>query len=215
MKSVMEEASSIIKAIEKGWISAGQPKEFTVKILEEPQRNFIGLTVRSAKIGIFFSDEHVAKPQEESQIRQKPSAPKQAPASKEPSKPRHKQRELKPRTPRAPKEQAKQVQEVHTVQSEPVQEAAPAQQPVWTDAMISDVTQWMHDTLAQLNASSVQFTIEPQHFYLRLNFTNPIFEDKAREKHLFSSLSTLFLQMLKNRYKRPLKGYKIVFIGAA
>ena len=65
MKSIMEEASSIIKAIEKGWISAGQPKEFTVKILEEPQRNFIGMTVRSAKIGIFFSDEHVAKPQEE------------------------------------------------------------------------------------------------------------------------------------------------------
>ena len=56
MKSLMEEASSISKAIEKGWTNAGKPKEFTIKIYEEPQKNFIGMTTRPAKIGIFFSE---------------------------------------------------------------------------------------------------------------------------------------------------------------
>ena len=56
MKSIIEEASSISKAIENGWLKAGKPKEFSVKIFEEPKKNFFGITIKSAKIGIFFSD---------------------------------------------------------------------------------------------------------------------------------------------------------------
>ena len=56
MKSIMEQASSIIKAIEKAWISADKPKEFSVKIFEKEEKNFFGITVKPAKIGIFFSD---------------------------------------------------------------------------------------------------------------------------------------------------------------
>jgi predicted RNA-binding protein Jag len=56
MKSIMEQASSIIKAIEKAWISAESPKEFTVKIFEKEEKNFFGMTTKPAKIGIFFSD---------------------------------------------------------------------------------------------------------------------------------------------------------------
>ncbi len=44
MKSIMEEASSILKAIEKGWNRAGKPQEFTVKVFEEPEHNFLGMT---------------------------------------------------------------------------------------------------------------------------------------------------------------------------
>ena len=54
MKSIMEEASSIIKAIEKGWTNRRQPKEFTIKIFEEPQKNFIGMTTKPAKLHLFF-----------------------------------------------------------------------------------------------------------------------------------------------------------------
>ena len=52
MRSVIHEASTIAKAIEQGWIKAGKPKDFTVKIIEEPQKNFFGLTSKNAKIGI-------------------------------------------------------------------------------------------------------------------------------------------------------------------
>lgn len=56
MKSVVAEASSISKAIELAWQKAGQPKEFLVKVFQEPQRNMFGLTKTSAKVGIFFDD---------------------------------------------------------------------------------------------------------------------------------------------------------------
>jgi hypothetical protein len=57
MKSIMEEASTIAKAIEIAWNRAGQPQEFSVKVLELPQTSFFGLkTSKSAKIAFFFNE---------------------------------------------------------------------------------------------------------------------------------------------------------------
>lgn len=61
MKSIMEEASSIAKAIETAWNRAGQPSEFSVKILELPQTSFFGLkTAKSAKVAFFFNEATVS-----------------------------------------------------------------------------------------------------------------------------------------------------------
>jgi len=59
MKSIVEEASSVMKAIEKGWTQAGKPREFSVKVYEEGVKNFIGMSVEPAKIGIFFEERMV------------------------------------------------------------------------------------------------------------------------------------------------------------
>ena len=59
MKSIMEQASSIMKAIEKAWNQAEQPKEFSIKIFEKEERNFFGMTTKPAKIGIFFGDKPI------------------------------------------------------------------------------------------------------------------------------------------------------------
>ena len=56
MKSIIEQASSILKAIEKAWNQADKPKEFSIKIFEEEERNFFGMSTKPAKIGIFFGD---------------------------------------------------------------------------------------------------------------------------------------------------------------
>jgi len=56
MKSVMEEASSIMKAITKAWERVGKPSEFSIKIFEKEEKNFLGMTTKTAKIGIFFKD---------------------------------------------------------------------------------------------------------------------------------------------------------------
>jgi len=56
MKSIMEEASSLAKAFAQAWERAGKPQECTVKILAEPEKNFIGMTTKSAKIAIFFNE---------------------------------------------------------------------------------------------------------------------------------------------------------------
>ncbi len=60
MKSIMEEASSISKAIEQAWHRAGNPAEFSIKVLETPERNLFGLTVKSAKIALFFDEQKTA-----------------------------------------------------------------------------------------------------------------------------------------------------------
>ncbi len=65
MKSIMEEASSITKAIENAWNRAGKPQEFSVKILELPKTSFFGFkTSKSAKVALFFN-EQTAKIREE------------------------------------------------------------------------------------------------------------------------------------------------------
>jgi hypothetical protein len=71
MKSIIEQASSIIKAIEKAWNQAEKPTEFSIKIFEQEERNFFGMSTKPAKIGIFFGNDKptthekpVVKPQQ-------------------------------------------------------------------------------------------------------------------------------------------------------
>lgn len=56
MKSIVEEASSLAKAFTQAWERAGKPQECTIKILAEPEKNFLGLTTKSAKLAIFFNE---------------------------------------------------------------------------------------------------------------------------------------------------------------
>lgn len=56
MKSIIHEASSIAKAVEQGWIKAGKPQEFSVKVFEDAEKNFFGFTTKQAKVAIFFKD---------------------------------------------------------------------------------------------------------------------------------------------------------------
>ena len=56
MKSLVEEASSIFKAIEKAWTRAGKPQSFSVKVFEEPQGGFLGFNQKPAKVGIFYEE---------------------------------------------------------------------------------------------------------------------------------------------------------------
>jgi len=61
MKSIVQEASTIAKAIEQGWKLAGEPREFSIKVLEAPTHNFFGFTTRSAKVAIVFQEQQQAR----------------------------------------------------------------------------------------------------------------------------------------------------------
>lgn len=223
MKSIMEEASSVIKAIEKGWTQAGQPKEFSIKVFEEPQKNFIGMTIKSAKIGIFFDDPALSARMQESSTTKSPKKSRgvEPVRQQQPETPQQEKRAI-PHKPKkevvaqAPAPVTWQATEKETSQAEVIkQEVTQTKSPVWTEAMVQDIHSYMKDILAYVTIKPLAFTIEPHHFHLKLHFNESIFEDKAREKQLFVSLSTLLLQMLKYKYKRPLKGYKIVLVGAS
>ena len=215
MKSIVQEASTIAKAVEKGWKEAGEPHEFSVKVLELPEHNFIGLTTRSAKVAIMFND---VTPQKKPQARHS-----ERPTQKQPSKARPlNQREKKnqqssPAQPAAPERvEKKQIEQRQPVQPQPEQKEvaekkASRKRPegLWNEDLVNFARSWFTATLKHMG-SNVTFTIEPQNFYLRITLSKPILSDEAKEKHLLASLSSLMLATTKKEFRKALRGHKIV-----
>ncbi len=55
MKSMLHEASSVAKAIEKAWVASGKPEKFSINILESGKKSFFGfITDRPAIVSITF-----------------------------------------------------------------------------------------------------------------------------------------------------------------
>lgn len=179
MKSIIEEASSISKAIENGWIKAGKPKDFSVKIFEEPVKGFFGITIKSAKIGIFFQE----------------SNPK----------------DLKLEESSISKEMQKDIQKSFALEEKGKNIKSP--QTVWSESMINTIDNWLIDIFENVSNKKITFNIAQNSFQLNIHISSIIFDDKNKEKKLFSSLSILIMQMLKKHYKRPFKGYRINFIN--
>lgn len=207
MKSIMHEASSIGKAIEQGWEKAGKPKEFSVKILEEAQKNFIGLTKRSAKIALLFDEKYTKHETVKAPTK---NAPKHAQMRKEAPKEhkesvQHKQAPVKPAH-QAQEKPAKQVpQSAETPKRQQKQFA-----PLWNDEMVAVAREWVDGTLKTMDIAHGGFTVQPQNFHLRIVFKKPVIADANKEKQLFASFSTLILETLKGKFRLGLRGHKIV-----
>jgi len=189
MKSIVEEASSIIKAVEKAWVRAGKPISFQTKILEEPQKNFFGLTVRSAKIGLFFDEkvEKIGKVSAKSEVRQEKS-------------PRYKEKKYYKKE----RDDSQRSNEIVVRQDKKVRKNR------WTPEMIKSSRDWMGQMLKNMGTGNVNFSVDAKGYYLNVVFQRPVLEDKSREQLLFKSLSHLMMQMLRTKFKKGFIGYKVV-----
>lgn len=201
MKSIMEEASSVAKAIEKAWESAGKPTDFSIKVFEEPKKNFIGLTVQSAKVGIFFEEKVVKTEQRVERNRPRPEAPRRDSQAPKPLK----------TTPEKPKLEQKRVQK----QDSEVKQARSLDSEsrvIWTEQMIDSAQTWLKDSLEIMQVGSVGLTHEAKNYQLKIAFDKPIIEDELKEKQLMRSFSLLMMQALRHQLKRPLRGFKIILV---
>jgi len=204
MKSIIEEASSIAKAVERGWEKAGKPKEFTVKIFEEAKKNFIGFVVHSAKVGIFFqelpeksAEKSVEAPRNNSS-RQIQRRPLSTPSASTPH-------ETTPARRTAPLEK-KAIRPIATeAPAEPV--AAPAIE--WTPPMVETASDWLKGLLKSIEKGSVGVTSEVSGSTLQLFIHEQILADPQQEKHLFINFSTLIIQAIKRKTRKSLKGYRV------
>ena len=236
MKSIMEQASSIIKAIEKAWISAESPKEFTVKIFEKEEKNFFGMTTKPAKIGIFFSDKTYSqdKPHHKSRTENQPEV-KECHDFAKASSDRTADKQLRPATNKqgeqcAPKQQNKPAAHTPAKPSSPVKpESAPkkndapraaTEQPeqprrmpaAWNETMINTTTAWIKNTLSLMGMHAVDFSTDIAGKNLKLTFTKPLIENPIVEKQLFRSIAHLIMASLRNQYKQDIKDLKVVLI---
>ncbi len=218
MKSLMQEASSVIKAIEKGWESAGKPKEFSIKIFEEPKKNFIGMTVQSAKIGIFFDEKTPLKKAEKEefkkreQVTAKNISSAQIKQSHEQPLAQEKARPVQKPTAPAFKEPFKKEKIVET---RPVETHSVIQEPkqhkeVWSDDMVHVVDTWLRDMLKQLNRSDVTFSLQPSSYQLNIQFNALINKSPDKDQQLMRSFALILMQTLRHSFKRPLRGFKIM-----
>ncbi len=232
MKSIMEEASSIMEAIQKGWERAGKPQEFSVKVFEDAQTSFFGMrTVKSAKVALFFKEgtpsieQAVAKPvktvkyQPEEQARQEQARPShQKPRKQE--RPLHhkevKQREQRPLPESKPEHRAgleqaprekvtlEQPRERQDKQEKPVQRSE------WTPEMTDWVSNWVTQTLQHAGHSEIIFSTEISKNLLRIDFSSPFVSDIKQERLLFSTFAHLIMSSLRNKFKGDLKHLKVV-----
>lgn len=213
MKSIIQEASSIVKAVEKGWEKAGKPAEFTIKVYEEPQKNFIGMTTKPAKIGIFFQEVVIpmAKSAEESR--------RSAPARRERSAEKPVQAQRSPRV-QQPRQESQ--TQVHTQEKRTTSPARPltekrtqsAQQNSWSPEMIEIIKNWLNGALASLGRQGLDFSVEVELDTLKLSFNEPVLPDKSKDKILFRSFAFLLMQTLRNKMRNRLRGLKIMLVPA-
>lgn len=220
MKSLIEEASSIAKAVEKGWERAGKPHSFTVKVFETPEKNFIGITTKYAKIGIFFDEKQIMSataPKKEQEAVSPQRTPKkteaQQPQQAKAPQQRAKQRELpvKPTRqdqPQRPQQTARPAQTPQVVAQQP-QHDQEEQLPAWPSEAVNAAHNWLKECLHLIGLPNVEFTTQAHKNNLTINFDAPLVGNEMKETLLYKNLSYLVMAALRTQFKAELKQLKL------
>ena len=187
MKSLIQEASTIEKAVEKAWNEAGMPSEFKIKILYAGTRGILGFFGRPSVISISYDPRRQTNMQ---QISQKKDFKK-----------------------RKETENKKQIfVKQHSVQNQPRQQHQPQRTESygWNDVLVNDIKEWLKDILKIIGIKDpCDFSIDRQ--ILRIKFKDEVLDGIDEERMLFASLANLLLLFLKKKYRKKLAGYRVVF----
>lgn len=207
MKSIVEEASSIVRAIEKAWERAERPQEFTIKIFEDVQRGFLGMTKKQAKVGIFFAENPVERSREgvRENMREKttmaPFAERERP--REHKQVRESQVIHEKRKPQAP---------IAPLQSE---DTIKERRSPWTTDMENAVESWLIQLMQRGALPQISFALKRVGNRLHITFAKPLFDAPEKNIALFRSLSYLLLGMLRSKFKKEFRFLKVVLTADA
>lgn len=215
MKSIMEEASSISKAIDQAWSRAGKPAEFTIKILEHPERNMFGLTTKSAKIAFFFDERKVATVAQMPVAQEQKPRPVQHPVRHEEQRPRPQQGQQQRPVERPRQPQAQAPQRAEQQQPRPAtHEQQEPRQPRWSDEMVATATEWITQTLSLIDKSSITFTTAVSGNSITFQFSQSITGDQGKDRLLFSGFANVIMATLRTKYKKSFRFNKVILIVA-
>lgn len=220
----MEEGSSIAKAIEQAWLRAGQPEEFTVKVFEEPKKNFFGLTTQPAKIAILFS-QHASKVQKniqgrpqktEPRRREQPQTQKPVPAQKKvhpaPKKDDRRQQPRQPQRPRQLERRTPDQRPRQPLQQPEAPHSTRQQESPWSPEMVQAAREWIQETLVMMGKKDITFSTDVNRIYLNVRFNEAILKG-ADQEMLFKSWSNLIMQSLRDTFKKDIRNFRVSFNG--
>ncbi len=213
MKSIVQEGSTISKAVESAWQAAGKPKEFTVKVLETPEHNFIGMTTRSAKVALFFK-QAISRPERSARFDRSSSRPTRQ--KRQPRETRAPHRDTEgPRRKAQPQRDQERPRNQERPREERPREERPKRQEefdgvFWSPDMLVMADNWLKGSLSAMDLASATYKTDVNRLYLKIAFDKPLREDVGTERQIFRSFAALLMQHMRNRLKRPLKGFKVV-----
>ncbi len=197
MKSMLHEAATVAKAIEKAWTDSGKPSEFTIKIHEIGEKNFLGFNKRPAIVSIIYDPRSSqVTPSGEKKVIQPPQRQE-----------RYQQQGPRERVDQRRKQQT--FEKRQPVVTRPVQEILPPQVEAWTSDLVTDIEQWLKEITGLLDIH-VAYTSNVDRRALFIMFERGIFPTVDEDRQLFASLSHLLVQFLKKKHKKKLRGYHLV-----
>lgn len=221
---MLHEASSIIKAIEKAWNESGKPSEFTIKILEEGQKGFLGLTKRPSIVSITFNS--IKGQQEKSRFKsiEPDSQIKRTKPNQQTS--RYDKRPLSEKSFDAPAGQhVKRADSQEFMQRQQASYAKTEKKPqenasatedlqVWVPEWTAFVSDSLREMLKTLQFQS-NFTTKTNKKILTIVFDKPMMENEEENRSLAMGISYLLMQFLKRKHKKKFRGYQIIVTSAA
>ncbi|MCK4265099.1 Jag N-terminal domain-containing protein [Candidatus Babeliales bacterium] len=193
MRSMLYEASTVPKAIEKAWSDSGRPEEFTIRIYEAEKRGFFGFAKRYAVVSIIFdpkkTSRKVRKPRARIAGGAQPQVPKYDPN--------------------------KNIEQYLDVEKEQEKASRTQQEPyyAWSADLINCVTGSLRD-LINIMGIKTKFSAKVDKHLLKIEFDRPVIEAPSEERMLFASFAYLLMQFLKRRYKKSFRSCRIAIASA-
>ena len=189
MKSILQEASSIAEAIDKAWSTAGKPAEFTVKVLCEGEKNFLGFSKHPAIVSLVYQPNkqtisHARTTQRRPHPEQRPRRTVQKTRDAGYGKNYEQKPEQKKQEPPKPRE-------------------------YWNTQLIENITGWLKEMMVIMN-NPTDCTHSIDNKRLTIVLTQSPLDGAADETLLLSSMSKLLLQALQRQHKRKLNGYSLM-----
>ena len=219
MKSILQEANSIERAIDKAWNEAGKPKEFTIRVLDEGERNFLGLSRRPAIVSIFY------KPEKVTSLQWRKEKTEERPASESRDR-NHKQRrdnrtenstdsrsEVGGYSRRQDDEGQRPRRYAGTEQQRTNFQQQKAAVEGWSDEWQQFVLNEIKDLVKRMGFDVVADAAVTGDKILTVTFKKALLDNDDEQRMLFATFSYLAIQLLKRTYKSRFVGYRIAVTG--
>jgi len=194
MKSILQEAASVERAIDKAWNEAGKPKEFTIKVHDEGERNFLGMSRRLAVISILFVPRRDRKFSQNSRS----DRSRDNVRSRQPR--RRQGLDSGGRDGRSGRSCGNNFRESRGIDVRSGEWRAD-----WERFVVNN----MRD-LVKLMGVAVPFDVSKNKSVLTIMFKEAVLGNEEEQRMLFASLSYLSIQFLKRYYKNRFVGYRII-----
>lgn len=231
MKSLIEEASTIGKAIEKAWERAGRPQSFSVKVFENPEYGFLGITKKYGKIALLFEDplivDHTKKKSANLPANNKKSkGPKRlepkdenissltdGKLTKEPSQNiiKHENTPLQAATIKTQRE--KSYIFLSTDATDDSKEGPSKKQShkyIWTEKMVEHADSIIKQMIYLLDRPDVHFNIKNEDHNLKIIFSGLLVHEPTKEYAFYKHFAHLIITALRAKFKTEFKHLRLV-----